>query len=50
MSYNPIYKKIKGQNQKSGSERLLQIYSSFRKSYLFECKRKPLGCETFSSV
>ncbi len=49
MPSNPIYKKIGGQNKKSGSERLLQMYSSFRKSYLFEWKRKPLGCETFSS-
>ena len=49
MPSNPIYKKIGGQNKKSGSERLLQIYSSFRKSNLFKWKRKPLGCETFSS-
>ncbi len=51
----PIYsmpsniKKIGGQYKKSDSERLLQIYSSFWKSYLFEWKRKPLGCETLSS-
>ena len=49
MPSNPIFKEIGGQIKKSGSERLLQIYSSFRKSYLFEWKRKPLGCETFSS-
>ncbi len=35
MPSNPIYKKIGGQIKKSGSERLLQIQSSFRKSYLF---------------
>jgi hypothetical protein len=49
MPSNPTFKEIGGQIKKSGSERLLQIYSSFRKSYLFEWKRKPLGCETFSS-
>ena len=32
---NRIYKKIKGQIQKRGSERLLRIYSSFRKTFLF---------------
>jgi hypothetical protein len=46
---NPLNKKIGDQNKKSGSERLFQIYSGFRKSYFFEKKRKPLGCETFSS-
>ena len=36
MRSHPTFKEIGGQIKKSGSERLLQIYSSFRKSYLFE--------------
>jgi hypothetical protein len=32
MPSNPTFKKIGDQIKKSGSERLLQIYSSFRKS------------------
>jgi hypothetical protein len=43
------FKKKLEAKKKSGSERFKQIYSSFRKLYLFEWKRKLLGCETFSS-